>query len=235
MVDINVYTEVNKYEKFQFLRPDYVKAISTSLRLAKKYTKELHQIVLSDFCCGTGSNTKKFAQLIGGIKKAILIDINKKFLKIAKSSRIKTETLETINKNILEFKPKEKSDIILSIFAYHHIQDKEKEIYVKKIKESLNNNGILILTEIYLPTKELCLKYYNKLFNQIPKKKVIPGLKEFLKQTAESTDFEFKVSKDFADKQFEGARFTKIEEIKIWPLDTYFKKDIGTFVQVYKK
>ena len=82
-MDIDAYKHGDKYEKFQSLRPDYVKAISTSIELAKKYTKDRSQIIVSDFCCGTGSNTKKYAELMDGIKKSILVDINKEFLEIA--------------------------------------------------------------------------------------------------------------------------------------------------------
>ncbi|MEI6773278.1 MAG: hypothetical protein WCL18_00110 [bacterium] len=64
MNNINVYQEVDKYEKFQYLRPDYAKAILVSLDLAKKYTENLSEIVVSDFCCGTGSNTRKLAEKI---------------------------------------------------------------------------------------------------------------------------------------------------------------------------
>ncbi|MEI6773279.1 MAG: hypothetical protein WCL18_00115 [bacterium] len=42
-----------------------------------------------------------------------------------------------------------------------------------KIQEALKQNGMLILTEIYLPSKELCRKYYDKLINEIPKDKFI--------------------------------------------------------------
>jgi ubiquinone/menaquinone biosynthesis C-methylase UbiE len=234
MVDIDAYRHGDKYEKFQYLRHDYVKAISISMELAKKHTKERDQIIVSDFCCGTGSNTKKYAELMNGIKKSILIDINKEFLEVLKLSKIKTDKLKVINKNVLEFNPEKESDIVLAIFAYHHILNEEKEIFIKKIKESLKNNGILIFTEIYLPTKELCVKYYDKLFEEIHKDKVISGLKEFLQQTAESSDFEFKVSKNYANKQLLDNGFTKIEEVKIWPLDNTFEPDIGTFVEVYR-
>ncbi len=234
MVDVDVYEHVENYEIFQNLRPDYIKAINTSIGLALKYTGGARNIMVSDFCSGTGSNTKKYAELVGGVKKAALVDINKSFLEIAQSSNIKAKTLMAVNNDILKIKPNPESDIVFSIFAYHHITNPKKKAYLNKVKESLKTGGILIFTEIFLPTKELCLKYYNKLLNEIPKNKIVPGLEVFLKQTAESNYFEFKVSKEFADKQLKESGFIKIEEIKIWPLDNSFEKDIGTFVQVYK-
>ena len=56
-------------------------------------------------------------------------------------------------------------------------------------------------------------------------------MKEFLLQTARSDEFEFKVSKKFADEQFKDNGFTLLEEIKIYPKNENSK---GMFVQVYR-
>jgi ubiquinone/menaquinone biosynthesis C-methylase UbiE len=233
MTDIKVYQEGNIYQNFQHLRLDYPSAISASLDLADKHSKHLNEITMSDFCCGTGTNTKKFAERLGKIKKATLIDINSKFLELAKLSPSPIQELEIINGNVLQAKVSNESDIVLSIFAYHHISDEEKRVYIKKIKEALKKDGILILTEIYIPNREIAKEYYHKLIKEIPETDHIPGLEEFLKRTSENTDFEFKVPKEIADKQFEEEGFRKVEEVKVRPLDNSFEEDIGTFVQVY--
>lgn len=230
MADIEAYASAQEYMGYQKLRPDYTVAISTALSLAKKYAGK--DAVLADFCCGTGSNTKEFAKLIGGLSKATLIDINAEFLEDAKKSGINAQELVIICEDILKAKLKKESELVLSIFAYHHVTDDAKERYVKQVKSALKKGGILILVEIYIPNKSLTLKYYEKLFDEIPKK--IQGLKEFLEQTAKSSDFEFKVAKDFADKQFLKNGFTKIEEVKIWPKDKTFSEDVGTFVQIFR-
>ena len=144
---IEAYNKVEKYEEFQSLRPDYMKAILASLKLAKKYTENKDSITISDFCCGAGSNTKKYAELMN-ITKAILIDINKGFLNLAKSSQIKAEQIEIINKDVLEVSFRKESDIVFSIFAYHHMPNDKKQIFINKIKDSLKDGGVLILTEI---------------------------------------------------------------------------------------
>ena len=189
---------------------------------------------MADFCCGTGSNTKDFANLVGGLKKSILIDINAGFLEIAKSSGIKSREIQIQNKNILIAPLKKECDLVFSIFAYHHLEDKDKQKYIEQIKNSLKEGGILVLTEIYLKDQKEGVQYYDKLYGAIPSNKRISGLKEFLEQTAKSHDFEFKVAKDFADKQFRENEFKKLEETKIWPLDDSFDKNRGTFVQIYK-
>lgn len=234
MVDIDVYENYESYMKFQNLRPDYVKAIQKTIELTKKYTHDMNEINIADFCCGTGSNTKIFTDSIDTVKKVSLIDINQGFLDLAKKSNINSKELNFYASDILKVKLKKEYNIVFSIFAYHHVKDKEKQKYISQIKSCLKPNGILILTEIFLKDKNQSIEYYSNLFNSISKDKVISGLKDFLEQTARSSDFEFKVTKEFADKQFKDNKFSLLEEVKIYPTDNSFKSDVGTFVQVYR-
>ncbi|MBS3089554.1 methyltransferase domain-containing protein [Candidatus Pacearchaeota archaeon] len=129
----------------------------------------------------------------------MLIDINKGFLDIARSSNIRVKELVIDHSDILKSKLKKECDLVFSIFAYHHVKDDEKKKYIEQIKSCLKETGILILTEIYLKDKQECIDYYKRLSKSIPNKDYIQGLDEFLQQTAKSTDFEFKVEKEFAD------------------------------------
>ncbi|MCX6816010.1 MAG: class I SAM-dependent methyltransferase [Candidatus Aenigmarchaeota archaeon] len=224
MSDIAAYGNPDNYIKYQNLRPDYGKAVSVALQLAKKYTKN-KKITLADFCCGTGSNTKKLAS-VGKIEKAILIDVNRKFLETARKT-LTLKNLELLHQDVLEVSLKKECDLILSIFAYHHMPDDKKELYLRQIESCLKKGGIVVLAEIYLEKNEI-LNYYTDLLKAIPKKS--KGLKEFLEQTAISSDIEFKVSKKYAEKQI-LKKFEIIEEVKIWPKD---KSEKGTFVQVLK-
>ena len=167
------------------------------------------------------------------VSKAVIVDINSEFLNIAKHSDIRAEKLETIHSDILKVKLEAEYDLILSVFAYHHVPDNEKLNYLKIALNAMKKDGILILTEIYLPDREITKKYYAKLLNEIPVKN--QSLQDFLTETANSKDFEYKVSKEFADKQLQSLGFREIESIKIWPLDKTFDDTIGTFVQIFKK
>ncbi len=232
---IKAYTQPDKYLAYQQCRPDYPKAIEMALSLAKNHVIGKQKVSLADFCCGVGSNTDSLAKELGGITKATLIDKNPGFLGKARKAGIQAKELDFRCQNILDVNLEQEYDLVLSIFAYHHIPDRSKHIFVQKVCDGLKSNGALILAEIYLPTKQDCLTYYRELFKAIPKERTIPGLKEFLDQTARSDDEEFKVSKSFAEKQFADCGFVKTAEHKIWPLDERMDKDLGTFVQIYNK
>ncbi|HZJ40935.1 MAG TPA: class I SAM-dependent methyltransferase, partial [Candidatus Saccharimonadales bacterium] len=159
--DISLYnTHPNKYNDIQNLRPDYKKAIETTVELAIKYMDGKNAVSIADFCGGTGAITKKIADIIN-IDKAKIIDINQDFLNIAQKADIKVKKLEASCSDILDIKLDKEYDLILSVFAYHHVPDDKKEKYLKQVLDGLKKNGILVLTEIYLPNKEITLEYYH--------------------------------------------------------------------------
>ena len=94
--------------------------------------------------------------------------------------------------------------------------------------------GILLLGEIYSPNKETTLAYYEHLIEAIPPRVRTPELEKFLNQTAESDDFEYKVSREFAHNQLTAAGFRLLDSIKIWPTDKIFTPDVGTFVEAWQ-
>jgi len=124
--------------------------------------------------------------------------------------------------------------VVLLIFAYHHIPDKKKLELLKKIFLLMETECILVVAEIYFDKKANGIIYYNELFDALPVEKQVPALRQFLEQTAQSKEFEFKVPKQFADSQFESVGFKRIFEEKIWPAGKGNVAE-GTFVQVYTK
>jgi ubiquinone/menaquinone biosynthesis C-methylase UbiE len=229
--DIDLYeNKPDSYDKLQMLRPDYMGAKSAFLDLALKHLEGKKNIVLADFCSGTGINTKLLAGRLP-VSYAVLIDTNKKFIEIAKKSEINTK-LETHIGDILKVDLTRCADAVISMFAYHHITNTHKADYIEKIKDVLKQGGILLLGEIYIPNKETTIEYYKHLYSSIAKKS--PELESFLMQTANSDHYEYKVAKEFADKQLIEAGFELIESKKIWPVDSKFDKTIGTFVEAWK-
>ncbi len=197
MPSIDLYQQqANHYDELQAKRPDYVSARRAFIDLATHFLTGKTDISVADFCCGTGNNTELLAQRIT-IRKATLIDINAEFLALAEQSELKKKVgeLVTIQSDILHAPVQALNDIVISMFAYHHVPDDQKANYIEVAKSALKKGGILLLGEIYSPDRETTLKYYDDLLNAIDTRVQTPELRTFLKQTAESDDFEYKVSK----------------------------------------
>lgn len=230
MPDIDLYTRSPElYDELQQQRPDYVEAVEVSSTLAARHATGSN-ILLLDLCCGTATTTLQFSKLRPAAMVE-LVDVNSEFLRIAESSGIVTQELIVINEDIREYQPGRDFNMVFSIFAYHHMPDEAKGHYIDTIANALIKDGVLLLTEIFFRDKASERSYYKELLEAIPRAKRTDVLRRFLEQTASSTDFEFKVSKAFADSQFQQKGFRLLEERKIWP-----KKpgDDGTYVQVYR-
>ena len=233
MPSIDLYQQsANHYDELQAKRPDYVSARKAFIDLATHFLTGKTDISVADFCCGTGNNTELLAERIA-IRKATLIDINAEFLALAEKSELKKKVgeLVTIQSDILHAPVQALNDIVISMFAYHHVLDDQKANYIEVAKSALKKGGILLLGEIYSPLRETTLKYYDDLLNAIDPRVRTPELQTFLRQTAESDDFEYKVSKQFAHDQLNKAGFKLQISQKIWP-DTL--DDVGTYVEVWK-
>ena len=154
-------------------------------------------------------------------------------ISVAEKSELKKKVgeLVTIQSDILHAPVQALNDIVISMFAYHHVLDDQKANYIEVAKSALKKGGILLLGEIYSPLRETTLKYYDDLLNAIDPRVRTPELQTFLRQTAESDDFEYKVSKQFAHDQLNKAGFKLQISQKIWP-DTL--DDVGTYVEVWK-
>lgn len=234
MSDIDLYNKSpESYDGLQHMRPDYVGAQKAFINLATRHLSGRQNISVADFCCGTGQDTKSLAERIT-IDKATLIDMNEDFLRIAKDKEIGVRDVETVCSDILEADVPANNDLVISMFAYHHVPDSRKADYLKKAKAALKPGGLLLLGEIYMRNKEDTLKYYEDLIDSIPGGKENPALVSFLRQTAASDGFEFKVSKEYAYKQLNEAGFSLVESQKIWPVGGSLLANEGMFVEVWK-
>lgn len=234
MTHIDLYEQTaDKYEELQEKRPDYVNARKAFLNLVTTHFKNKEPLMIADFCCGTGNNSLLVSQELE-VKKVTLIDINKQFLDIALKSGIQASEVVPVQSDILKVDLKDKHDLVISMFAYHHVPDQNKQKYIEIAKDALKVGGILLLGEIYSPDKQTTLAYYEHLLQVIPEKIRTPELDKFLRQTAESDDFEYKVSQKFAHDQLIAAGFKLIDSVKIWPVDKRFASGVGTFVEVWK-
>lgn len=234
MTEIELYEQsADKYEELQEKRPDYVYARKAFFDLVSIHFKNKEPLVIADFCSGTGNNSLLISQRFP-TKKVTLIDINKQFLDIAMKSGIQASEIVSVQSDILKVDLKGEHDLVISMFAYHHVPDQDKAKYIEIAKDALKVGGILLLGEIYSPDKETTLAYYEHLLQAIPERVRTPELEKFLRQTAESEEFEYKVSQKFAHDQLIAMGFKIIDSFKIWPKDDKFTSDVGTFVEAWK-
>ena len=228
MVDVNVYKKKSAYLPLQMKRPDYTTALQTVLHFATADLSMKKAVVVTDVCCGVGNVTKLFSEQVP-VSKAILVDINENFLVQAKKT-LSVPELIILHDDVLKASFFHEADIVFSIFAYHHILDEKKPLFVEKLRSALKSDGRLILAEIYFDNKESEKQYYENLYKTVPDTEKSFALKEFLDQTAHSVDFEHKVSKSFTEELFLSKNLKKVDEQKIWPATN---GDNGMYVQVY--
>lgn len=234
MSDIELYEKsASQYEELQEKRPDYVGARKAFFDLVSIHFKNKGPLVIADFCCGTGNNSLLISQRFP-TKKVTLIDINKEFLEIAMKSGIPAPEIVPVQSDILQVNLRGEHDLVISMFAYHHVPDEDKQKYIEITKDALKVGGILLLGEIYSPDKQTTLDYYEHLIAAIPERVRTPELEKFLRQTASSDHFEYKVSQKFAHDQLMTAGFKLVDSFKIWPTDKKFTPDVGTFVEAWK-
>jgi len=230
MPDIDLYTQSPElYDTLQEMRPDYVDALDVSARLAARYTANA-DVRLLDLCCGTGAATYEFSKR-NPLARVELVDINADFLRVAKSKGIATQELSVVDRDVRRYQAHRDFNVVFSIFAYHHMPDPDKGAYIGTIANSLVPNGFLVLAEIFFRSKTTEKAYYHQLLEAIGENDHWEELESFLEQTANSTDFEFKVPKGVADEQFREKGFHLVEEQKIWPKT---QDEDGTYVQVYR-
>lgn len=183
MTDVQLYdSSAEAYDRVQYSRPDYAAAIEKIVEFASEHLSSGG--ALADFCCGTGSVSKRIAEAVGGLGKVVLVDINPQFLEIAKDSNILSSQLETVCGDILSADIPGSVDVVLSAFAYHHVPDADKAAYIGKMKDSLKPGGIVLWAEIYSPNREQTISYYDKLFLSVPEALQAPELRRFLSETA---------------------------------------------------
>ncbi|MEO6324603.1 MAG: class I SAM-dependent methyltransferase [Thermoanaerobaculia bacterium] len=233
--EIDLYGEPGLYDTLQQQRLDYRPAIQREIAAAVEFAAGRTTLSLADLCCGTGHQTKEIAERLGGLSVAVLVDTNQGFLDEAARIEIRAQRVDCLCGHVCDVTFESRADIVLASFAYHHVPDAMKARFIEQTKAALAPGGIVILGEIFLPDRVTTLRYYDHLYRSLPAASQTSTLRTFLDQTAASEDFEYKVTKSFADGQFIEAGLVRMTEEKIWPLDGSFDEDVGTFVQVYRR
>ena len=121
-------------------------------------------MTVADVGCGNGYHSLVMAKLVGDRGKVLCVDIQQKMLDLLKQ-RAKKENIS--NYELIKGKytdpmlPKGKVDLILLVDAYHEFTDPGNML--KKMRESLSGNGVLVLVEFRSEDKSVPIKEDHKM------------------------------------------------------------------------
>lgn len=231
-MDIDLYNNPENYDTLQMSRPDYRLAIEKEVSFAKDFLVTRQDAKILDLCSGTGLVGRKACESISA--EVNLVDENPKLQEIAEkmdwgTCKVQTQCVDVLRAVL----PGAHFDLVISSFAYHHLPDSDKKEFLKMAHRALKSDGRVVIAEIYIPNRVLIQKYYLHLIDSVPEHQRTQELKDFLTQTAKSEDYEYKVSRDFAQRQFDEVGFEVVYEERIWSYSE--DQNVGTFVQVLKK
>ncbi len=216
---------------------------------AKEIAKDIFKGKINlaiDFCCGTGLFTIHILSSVK-IKKVILVDNDKRFLNFTKRRLQHCRNCEFILADALEYKSKQKADLILLGSAYHHIKDNDKIKFLKNIEENLSLNGWVIMNEHFIPPyknyKEYqkgILTFYSKLIDYLTLIGTDSTVIRIIKQVAYygyNHDYEYKNSFEIFKEHLRHTNLSICKKHRVWPEnDGVFKnEDVGSFVLLIKK
>lgn len=134
-----------------------------------------------DIGFGTGILTKK---LYDDDYEIYGIDFSQNMIEIAKEKMPLASLIKYDFSKGLPEEIKDKSfDYIISTYAMHHLEDEEKNEFIEKLENYLNEDGKIIIGDIAFKTRELlekCKANYNEYWDDEEVYFVIKELKESL-------------------------------------------------------
>ena len=121
-------------------------------------------MVVGDVGCGNGYHSLKMAQLVGDAGKVHCVDIQSKMLELLNERAAKAgikNCVTVLGKYTDPMLPKNSLDLILLVDAYHEFSDPENML--KKMRQSLKPEGVLVLLEFRKEDKSVPIKEDHKM------------------------------------------------------------------------
>ena len=121
-------------------------------------------MVVGDVGCGNGYHSLKMAKLVGVKGKVYCVDIQSKMLELLKQRASKAgikNCVTVLGKYTDPMLPKNSLDLILLVDAYHEFSDPENML--KKMRQSLKPEGVLVLLEFRKEDKSVPIKEDHKM------------------------------------------------------------------------
>jgi len=238
--------DAEQYEQAQEPRIDVRIVLNKAKELANKILNNKNEAVVVDVCCGTGLSLKGIANH-PYIKQVIGIDVSQNFLDFLKNIP-ELKNVETIHADAAAVKiPSSSVDLVLAVFAYHHIKHKDKKKFFKNIYRMLKPDGYLIVGEHILPPykkelddlyKEGTRQFYNRVIQEITDKEKykdsIELIQNYIRYGVEGKH-EYKVDYQRTMDDFKTANFRIEKEFKVWPKDDSLPEKVGNFVFLLSK
>ena len=208
------------YDRVQLLRPDYRKAMSAlSCEVRKILSRKSERLSVLDVACGSAMATRMaFGKVEAGKCQSIAfygLDSDRKMLKEAQSQ---WRNLKLIRAEMIQAKIKERFDVILCSFAYHHVPDSEKQRLCKRLYKWCKSGGHLFVLEICLSNNQV-QPYYDGLKKRLRRDTYDRIALDFLDWTASSDhskNGEWKVSMGQLRRDFKDAGWKMQSHKAIW-------------------
>lgn len=172
----NFYKSANLIQKtYLFLRILILPIDKIINEIPFKNIKNDQKIKILDIGCGYGINLITIYEYFNFKNKknfyGLGIDINKKricFLdNIRKNKKIKN--LKFLDLNLIDNNINQKFNIVMLIDVLHHLEKKQQDIMLNKIKNLLENDGFLIIKEINdKPLFKFLFNYFHDYFVNKP-------------------------------------------------------------------
>lgn len=138
--------------------PESLRSMAADIIWAREWVKDRKEIKILDLGAGTGNTSVAFINELllflnlpqPNIKIDLqLLDLSIPMLKKGeeKIKKYFNIDLELLIENLENWNTDLKYDLVISSYAIHHLDEKEKKIIIKKIYNSLNKGGMLSLLD----------------------------------------------------------------------------------------
>lgn len=238
--------DARQYERAQKPRVDVRIVLDKAKELANKILNNKNKAIVVDVCCGTGLSLKGIANH-PNIKRVIGIDVSQNFLNFLKTIP-EFKNVETICADAATVKmPNSSVDLVIAVFAHHHIKHKDKKKFLKNIYRILKPDGYVIVGEHILPLyekelnesyKEGTRQFYKRVIQEITDKEKykdsIELIQNYIRYGIEGKH-EYKVDYQRTIDDFKTANLYIKKEMKVWPKDDSLPEKAGNFVFLLSK
>ena len=220
------------YEIEERSRPDEMLMLKTAGKLAIERLNKVDNAKVLDLCCGTGLSIESIVKH-PNISLIVGVDISQPYLDFAinKYSYCHLKPEFILGDALSVTLPKDRWDLIILASAYHHIEDKRKVKFLKRVNKLLDDSAVAIIAENILPSYQdkddyafAVRTFYTEVLHtakkenpQIPK--YVENLIKRVAQYGFDGNYEYKVSLPLFLRDLEKAQLKVVSKIRVWPSD----------------